>query len=124
MFKLGYPVLGGAHGGSDLDLGALHRLADFPKGDFADEFAPASFAEQATGSWTSPATGITYGSGWQVTVPGGHLTVTPDLPDQELDLLSTQGVAYWEGDVSIQGKIDGSPVHGVGYTEINPPAGS
>ena len=86
--------------------------------------APASFAEQATGSWTSPATGITYGSGWQVTVPGGHLTVTPDLLDQELDLLSTQGVAYWEGDVSIQGKIDGSPVHGVGYTEINPPAGS
>jgi predicted secreted hydrolase len=86
--------------------------------------AAGSFAEQATGSWTSPATGITYGSGWHVTVPGGHLTVTPDLPDQELDLLSTQGVAYWEGDVSIQGKIDGSPVHGVGYTEINPPAGS
>jgi hypothetical protein len=31
--------------------------------------------------------------------------------------------AYWEGDVSIQGKIDGSPVHGVGYTEINPSPG-
>jgi len=46
---------------------------------------------------------------WHVTVPGGSLTVTPDLLDQELDLLTTQGVAYWEGDVSIRGKIDGAP---------------
>jgi|ERR1700722_5833988 predicted secreted hydrolase len=82
----------------------------------------ASFGEQATGSWTSPATGITYGSGWHVTVPGGSLTVTPDLLNQEVDLLSTQGSVYWEGDVSIKGKIDGAPVSGIGYTEINPPA--
>jgi predicted secreted hydrolase len=91
-----------------------------PGGQVA-HLAPASFSEHATGSWVSPVTGITYGSGWQVTVPGGHLTVTPDLLDQELDLLDSQGVVYWEGDVSIQGQIDGRPVHGVGYTEINPP---
>ena len=60
-------------------------------------------------SWTSPATGITYGSGWNLTVPGGSLTVTPDQTDQELDLLSTQGVAYWEGDVAVHGSIGGSP---------------
>jgi predicted secreted hydrolase len=82
----------------------------------------ASISERATGSWTSPATKITYGSGWQVSVPGGQLTVTPDLLDQEVDLLSTQMLAYWEGDVSIRGQIDGSPVTGVGYTEIAPPA--
>jgi predicted secreted hydrolase len=83
---------------------------------------PGSFTDQATGSWTSPVTGITYGSGWQVTVPGGHLTVTPDLLNQEVDLEDTQGVVYWEGDVTISGQINGQPVHGVGYTEINPPA--
>lgn len=33
-------------------------------------------------------------------MPGGSLTVTPDQTDQELDLLSAQGVAYWEGDVA------------------------
>jgi predicted secreted hydrolase len=55
-------------------------------------------------------------------VPGGYLTISPDQVNQELNLLSTQGVAYWEGDVGVQGVIGGSPVTGVGYTEINPPA--
>jgi predicted secreted hydrolase len=82
---------------------------------------PSTFSDTPTGSWTSPATGITYGSGWHVTVPGGSLTVTPVQLNQELNLLSTQGVAYWEGDVAVQGNIGGSPVAGVGYTEINPP---
>ena len=93
-----------------------------PNGE-ATNLAPSTFAEQASGSWTSPATGVTYSSGWNVEVPGGELTITPDLVDQELDLLDTQGVAYWEGDVSIQGQINGVPVAGVGYTEINPVGG-
>jgi predicted secreted hydrolase len=83
---------------------------------------PSSFSETTTGSWASPATGITYGSGWQVTVPGGHLTIKPDLVNQELNLASTQGVVYWEGDVAVTGNIGGSPVVGAGYTEINPPS--
>jgi len=61
-------------------------------------------------------TGITYGSGWHLIIPGGHLDITPDLKDQELDLRSTQGNAYWEGDVTVQGRADGAPVSGVGYT--------
>src|SRR5260370_28877140 len=39
---------------------------------------PSTLSETTTGSWTSPATGINYGSGWRVTVPGGHLPRTPD----------------------------------------------
>ncbi len=81
----------------------------------------ASTAEKATGSWTSPATHIKYGSGWQVTVPGGQLTVTPDLANQEVDLVKTQGTVYWEGDVTINGKIGGATVSGDGYTELLPP---
>jgi predicted secreted hydrolase len=81
----------------------------------------ADIGEKATGSWTSAATGITYGSGWQVTVPGGQLTVTPDLRNQEVDLLTTQGNVYWEGDVTIKGTIGGATVSGDGYTELNPP---
>lgn len=80
-----------------------------------------AISERATGSWHSPATGITYGSGWQLTVPGGHLDIRPDLPNQELDLQKTQDNVYWEGDVSVQGRVDGAPVAGVGYTELNPP---
>jgi hypothetical protein len=55
-------------------------------------------------------------------VPGDHLVVTPDQVDQELDPQTTQGVAYWEGDVSVRGQIAGMPVAGVGYTEIDPPS--
>jgi len=94
-------------------------------GGTATPLDPASIHETATGSWTSPATGITYGSGWKVTVPGGSFTVTPKQVDQEVDLLSTaQGVVYWEGAVTVQGTVGGRPVTGVGYTEVNPPAGS
>jgi predicted secreted hydrolase len=82
---------------------------------------PRTFGDRTLGSWTSPRTDITYGSGWTVTLPGGRLQVRPDLLDQELDLRSSQGVAYWEGSVSIHGTLDGKPVTGVGYTEINPP---
>jgi predicted secreted hydrolase len=81
----------------------------------------ASTSEQATGSWTSPATHIRYGSGWDVTVPGGRLIVTPDLRDQELDQVKTQGTVYWEGDVAINGTIGGARVSGDGYTELLPP---
>jgi hypothetical protein len=49
------------------------------------------------------------------------LTITPDQVNQELNLLAAQGVAYWEGDSAVRGVINGAPVAGVGYTEINPP---
>ena len=80
----------------------------------------ASTREKVTGSWTSPATHIKYGSGWQITVPGGQLTLIPDLRDQEVDLVNTQGTVYWEGDVAIKGKIGSAAVSGDGYTELLP----
>lgn len=83
--------------------------------------ARAGLADQPTGSWHSSRTGITYGSGWHLRVPGGALTVTPDLLDQEVAATSLQGATYWEGDSAVSGVIDGKAVHGVGYTEINPP---
>jgi predicted secreted hydrolase len=89
-------------------------------GGRAMNLPPGAFNEQATGSWTSPTTGITYSSGWQLALPGGYLAVTPDRQNQELDLQQTQGVAYWEGDMSVRGQIDGRAVTGIGYTEINP----
>jgi predicted secreted hydrolase len=97
--------------GTQVDLGG-HKVTNL---------SPSGFSETATGSFTSPATGITYSSGWQLNVPGGTLTITPDQVNQELNLLAAQGVAYWEGDSAVHGVINGAPVAGVGYTEINPP---
>jgi hypothetical protein len=49
------------------------------------------------------------------------LTVTPRQVDQEVNLLETpQGNAYWEGDSAVRGVINGLPVAGAGYAEINP----
>ena len=90
-------------------------------GSGATGLAATSLGEQVLGHWRSPTTGITYSSGWVLTLPGGHLTVRPDLLDQEVAVAHQQGPVYWEGDVTVSGVLDGRPVHGVGYTELNPP---
>ena len=82
--------------------------------------SPRSVSETPIGSWTSPVTGITYPSGWKVTVPEGVLTVTPLQKDQELVVAASQAGAYWEGDSVVSGMIDGRPVHGESYAEVSP----
>jgi predicted secreted hydrolase len=78
------------------------------------------FNVTASGTWTSPATGVTYPSGWRVEVPDLDLslTLTPTMPDQELDARATTGVIYWEGEVVVDGATEAGPVTGVGYVEL------
>jgi predicted secreted hydrolase len=74
----------------------------------------------ATGRWTSPATGISYPSGWELEVPGAgaRLALRPVLPEQELDTRDTTGRVYWEGQVRVQGATATGPVTGRGYVEL------
>lgn len=74
------------------------------------------FAVTATGQWTSPRTGITYPSGWQVDLPAqdATLNVKPLLPDQEMAV----SFVYWEGAVDVTGTWGSSPVRGQGYVEL------
>jgi predicted secreted hydrolase len=51
--------------------------------------SPSAVSETPIGSWTSPVTGITYPSGWKITVPGGFLNITPLQQDQELVVAAT-----------------------------------
>jgi AcrR family transcriptional regulator len=46
---------------------------------------PSTFSETTKGSWTSPATGITYGSGWRVTVPGESRSGTRVADEESAD---------------------------------------
>jgi predicted secreted hydrolase len=59
----------------------------------------SAFEVKSLGTWTSPRTGTTYPSGWQITMFDPKLVIglTPTLDDQELDTRPTTGVAYWEG---------------------------
>lgn len=78
--------------------------------------------------WTSPATGITYPSGWRIEInnPQLHATLVlqPELKNQELVATQSTGNIYWEGAVSIKGTIDSGgqsgehAVKGEGYVEL------
>lgn len=74
------------------------------------------FALTATGRWTSPTSGITYPSGWQVTFPAYDiaLTIDPLIQDQEMDVT----FVYYEGATRIEGRMAGEPVTGQGYVEL------
>jgi predicted secreted hydrolase len=78
------------------------------------------FTVTPTGEWTSPQTGTTYPSGWEIAIPSRELslTVAPTLPDQELDTRPTTGVIYWEGEALVSGTSRGEPIAGLGYVEL------
>jgi len=77
-----------------------------PDGSTTD-LDPASIGYTVHDYWTSPHTGNTYQIGWTVEVPGGTLTVTPQIVDQEMwhpiELLSMMW--YWEGTCTVTGTI-------------------
>jgi predicted secreted hydrolase len=68
--------------------------------------------------WTSPHTKATYPASWTLTLPEGVLNVTVDFLDQELFNLRSISGSYWEGSVSIKGKLQGQTVSGKGYVEL------
>jgi predicted secreted hydrolase len=77
------------------------------------------FHALATAKWKSPITGGIYPSGWHVQVPseGLDVTITPLVRDQEL-VDPQLGVAYWEGDCTLEGTDRSRPVTGDAYVEL------
>jgi len=84
--------------------------------------APTSLHVTVLGTWKSPATGITYPSGWRLDISDSHLpaslTLKPLLLDQELVATQSTGNTYWEGAVAIEGQSDGQGINGLGYVEL------
>lgn len=68
--------------------------------------------------WTSPHTKATYPASWTLTLLEGELNITPDFSDQELYNLRSISGSYWEGSVTIKGKLNGKQVSGKGYVEL------
>ena len=64
--------------------------------------------------------GAVYPIEWIVAIPSQRidLKVTTPLPDQELSLLSSTGIAYWEGMIDVAGTASGTAVSGSGYLEM------
>lgn len=81
---------------------------------------PAAYSLEATGEWTSPASGATYPMGWRIGLPGygARLTVEPAFEAQEMQTTRVTGTVYWEGAVRIEGAWSGEAVTGKGYVEL------
>ena len=101
-------------------MGRINSLATEVKDGSTIHLSPSAVSETPIGSWTSPVTGITYPSGWKIIVPGGFLNITPLQQNQELVVAATLAGAYWEGDSTASGVIDGLPVRGVSSAEVAP----
>lgn len=98
---------------------------------------PSEIDDQSTGvTWTSPRSGLVYHTQQILKLPGGQVTVTALVQDQEMatfagltggvvqTLASSVGVPntyYWEGDSTVSGVVNGVPVTGKAYLELNPP---
>ena len=78
------------------------------------------FSITSSGTWTSPATGIEYPSGWTVTIPTLDLSLTlePVLVDSEFAGSSYTPAAYWDGEVRVSGTRQGQAVSGRGFVEL------
>lgn len=74
------------------------------------------FTLTPTRQWTSPESGATYPSGWQITFLELNISlqVEPLIPNQEFRASFT----YWEGAVRVSGQINGAAVGGQGYVEL------
>jgi predicted secreted hydrolase len=81
----------------------------------AQTLAAGDFRLEASDLWTSPRGGR-YPARWRISVPSADiaLEVVPRLADQELAV----SLRYWEGAVTVQGRVRGAPVSGVGYVEL------
>jgi len=71
---------------------------------------------QPHGTWVSPHSNGRYPAAWQIAITPLALdvTVTPVVPDQELQVT----VRYWEGAVDVTGTRRGVAVRGEGYLEM------
>nr|WP_232794404.1 MULTISPECIES: lipocalin family protein [Pseudofrankia] len=84
---------------------------------------PSLVTETPLGTWTSPHSGHVFDQKWRVNVPGGTLTITPQLADQELyvpGIANATTGSYWEGSSAVTGTINGQSVTGQAYAELTP----
>jgi predicted secreted hydrolase len=64
--------------------------------------------------------GTLYPVEWTIGIPAHGITlrVTTPLDDQELSLVRSTGIAYWEGLIDVAGTAGGAKVTGSGYLEM------
>ena len=79
---------------------------------------PGEWKLNATGQWTSPATGAPYPAGWILDIPDAAIraVITPRLADQENRSALIPNLFYWEGSIRVEAE-SGTRI-GQGYVEL------
>lgn len=78
-------------------------------------YDPDAVRFEASRSWRSPRTGVTYPVAWRLACGELRIELEPLFDDQELDARSSTGTIYWEG--AVRALRGGKPV-GTGYLEL------
>lgn len=73
-----------------------------------------------TDTWTSPATGVEYPSGWLLKICSLDMEVNlvPVQENAEFGDSEYVPIAYWEGEVTVSGKKGGNSIAGDGFVEL------
>ena len=93
---------------------------NFVYGTFVDANGDATplsdFSIDTDGYWISPASGVTYPSGWNVEIPSRtiSLALTPIVQAQEINA----SFRFWEGAVNVKGFVSSRKLDGHGYVEL------
>jgi predicted secreted hydrolase len=86
-------------------------------------FNTKDFALRKVDYWISPSTRCEYGTRWEVweQTKNLHLEVKALFPEQEIKIpITLPGFrpAFWEGKITVSGKLAGETVSGTGYAEF------
>jgi predicted secreted hydrolase len=103
--------------------GGLHPASS---GTFVDptgrarHLAESDFKVTVLDTWKSRQSKARYPSRWRLQIAplSIDVTITSNLPDQEMRTPGSTGVTYWEGSVAIDGTKNKHPVNGEGYVEL------
>ena len=78
------------------------------------------FKVTVTETWKSPDSGAVYPAGWRMQIFPDllELTLTPNMPNQEMLTNRSTGTVYWEGSLAVEGTRGDRTVTGEGYAEL------
>ena len=78
------------------------------------------FSIEILDHWKSRRTGAHYPSRWRIRIKPEdiELQVRSNLQEQELVTRKTTRIVYWEGSVTVSGRVADNAVEGVGYVEM------
>ena len=101
-------------------------IAEASSGTFVDPSGKSTslrrdqIAIEVVEFWKSKASKANYPSAWKMSIPslGLRLSISANLPDQEMQTPHSTSVTYWEGSVSASGYLGHDEVEGSGYAEL------